>query len=69
MKIPNPIKQKWQKLKEHGDVNAIAEANDISRQTISGAMNGSGCTMDVFIMIRDFYDKREKKLAKLLAEK
>lgn len=62
MNIPQEVKQKWQCLQQHGDVQKISDGCEYSRDTISRALNGIECSVEVFSVIQDFYNKRQEEI-------
>jgi hypothetical protein len=66
MKIPTEVKTKWESLKQHGDIESISGESNLSRHTITGALNGDECTMDVFTAIQNFYNKRQAEVDALI---
>lgn len=62
MIIPQDILDKWEKLKIVGDIGKMADGDTTLRNYISNAMNGKDCSEETFIVIRDFYKKREALL-------
>lgn len=62
MNIPQEAKQKWQSLQQHGDVQKISDGSEYSRDTISKALNGDVCSIEVFSVIQDFYNKRQQEI-------
>lgn len=68
MKVPSAAKSKWIKLRSPSDIADIVRESGFSRPTITGALNGSECSYDVFYAIQSFYNKRQAKIDKLISE-
>lgn len=66
MNIPAEAKQKWQSLKQHGDIAMIESESGINRDIIGAAFRGEECTMDVFTAIQEFYNKRQATINNLI---
>lgn len=62
MHIPQEAKEKWNSLKQHGDVQTISDGCEYNRDTISKALNGTECTVEVFSIIQDFYNQRQEEI-------
>ncbi len=60
--VPLESKKQWDLLHEHGDIAKIVEQSGYSRPTISGALDGGGCTLDVFHAIQKFYNQRQAEI-------
>ena len=66
MNIPSEAKQKWQSLRQHGDVTDISNESGLSRSVLTAALDGEECTMDVFTAIQEFYNRRQEEINKLI---
>jgi len=62
MNIPKGILKKWKGLKSSRDIAALASLTQKSRMTISRALNDGECSVEVFVVISDFYKQREELL-------
>ena len=59
MKIPKEVLNKWEGLKDRGDIPELEKLTGKSQPVISKAFQGT-CTAEVFKVIADFYNEREK---------
>ena len=66
MQLPNEVLEKWQKLRDGGDNERLSDLTGLSDQTISNIFNGANLKESTFIIIRDFYNKRESEVEKAL---
>lgn len=66
MRVPNEAKLKWDSLKEHGDIEAICQESGYGRHTITAAINGNDCSIEVFSAIQTFYNKRQETIDNLV---
>lgn len=66
MNIPAEAKQKWESLKQHGDIGTIMAESGFSRDTIKLALDGEECSMEVFEAIQTFYNKRQEAIDGLI---
>lgn len=58
MRVPTSQFNKWRIKYQHGDVAKIAEQSNISRQTISRALNGGSCDQSTIDAIENYYSKK-----------
>lgn len=66
MNIPAEAKQKWESLRQHGDISDISSESGYSRPVITEALDGNECSMDVFTAIQEFYNKRQAAINNLV---
>ena len=64
--IPKEIKEKWDKLREHGDNLKIKKMTKINHVTIGKALNDGLATFDTIKKINRYYAKVEIIKQKLL---
>lgn len=62
MIVPEKIREKWKSLYISGDQTLMANGDRTLRTYVTYAMNGKDCSEETFILIRDFYKKREQLL-------
>lgn len=72
MKIPKALIEKWTKLKSHGDgkklVAAAGSGSTINDADISRAFSKGECRDDVFVLMAEFYRKKEEMINGYLQE-
>lgn len=66
MTIPQAIKDKWQELGSHGDIQKIADASGLSYQTVWSALKSGECSVNTFNAIAEFYAEREEMFREYL---
>lgn len=59
MIIPKNTIKKWKSYLDHGDIGKISEESNISRQTISLALNEGIANSDTVSAIQSFVDKKK----------
>lgn len=62
MKIPDETLKKWRSLQAYGDISKMADGDTNKRVYLSNALSKGECSEDLFITLRDFYNKREQLL-------
>lgn len=66
MQVPRSIINKWGKVREHGDVQAIAKLTGLNEASVSRILSGKQATRpEAIILIKAYLSKREKQRAAL----
>jgi hypothetical protein len=66
MRVPNEAKLKWDALRQHGDIESICKESGYGRHTITAAIDGNDCTIEVFSAIQNFYNRRQEEIDSLV---
>ena len=65
MIIAKNILERWNELKEHTDIEKIANQYNISRVTISNAIRLGKASSITILAIDDYFKNKKKKLNKI----
>lgn len=65
MQVEKKILAKWSRLKQKGDIKAIAKIAGIAWENISIAIRSGEMTEEVFTVIATFYNEREQRVKAL----
>lgn len=59
MKVTKKEWEKWRMLRTHGDVKILSIHANVSRVTITKALNKGECSVELFSRISEFYNNRQ----------
>ncbi|MES2592357.1 MAG: hypothetical protein V4608_10760 [Bacteroidota bacterium] len=68
MIVPKQIRDKWKLASEHGEIELIAQATKIHRNTIANAVNNGNCENETFEAIKKYFSDKKGKEAQLIKD-
>ena len=66
MNIPNKLLDKWQALRSESDTQKIAEAADVSGQSVRNAFKDGKCSDELFEAMAEYYREKESLIKQYL---
>ena len=68
MKVPQKILDSWKLQAKHGEIETIAQATSIHRNTIANAINNGNCEAETFEAIKKYFTDKKEKQAQLVKD-